>query len=150
MTTIKGRQNSNMTDIRRKSGRFGRLGLITGVLASLAATAGCTQPPLGPSLTSVTLDGISLQPTQGNATLCCCRVVGGATNRNSVAVHVTLKFAAFDGTSDKAIGTVFYFIKDLQPNQRANIDASGFLFSCSQAKQLKTEIDVNGLITPPE
>jgi hypothetical protein len=138
-----------MTDTRRQSG-VGRFGLISGVLASLALTAGCTQPPLGPSLTSVTLDSITLQPTQGNSSLCCCRVVGGATNRNTVATHVTIKFAAFDGTSDKAIGTIFYFIKDLQPNQRANIDASGFLFSCAQVKQLKTEIDVNGLITPPD
>jgi hypothetical protein len=139
-----------MTDTRMRTGRYGRYGLMTGLLASLGLIASCTQPPLGPSLSSVTLDNISLQPTQGNASLCCCRVVGGATNKNTVAVHVTIKFAAFNDTDKDALGTLLYFIKDLQPNQRAPIDASGFLFSCTKATHIKTEIDVNGLISPPE
>jgi hypothetical protein len=133
-----------------QSGRFGRFGLVTGLLASLAAMSSCTQPPLGPSLSSVTLDNISLQPTNGNATLCCCRVIGGATNKNTVAIHATIKFAAFNASQKDPLGTILYFIKDLQPNQRAEINATGFLFSCTQATQLKTEIDVNGLISPPD
>lgn len=134
-----------------RRGRNGRFGLIVGLLTSLTLIASCTQPPLGPSLSSVTLDGISLQPTQGNASLCCCRVVGGATNRNTVPIHVTIKFAAFANPSDKdALGTILYFIKDLQPNQRAPIDASGFLFACTKATSIKTEIDVNGLVFPPD
>jgi hypothetical protein len=141
-----------MTDMRMRRGRFGRCGLMLGLLASLTLiAAGCTHPPLGPSLSSVTLDNVSLQPTQGNASLCCCRVVGGATNKNTVPVHVTIKFAAFANPADKdALGTILYFIKDLQPNQRATIDASGFLFACTKATNLKTEIDVNGLVFPPE
>jgi hypothetical protein len=139
-----------MTETRTRGARYTRYGLMTGMVAGLAAMASCTQPPLGPSLSSVTLDGVSMQPTQGNATLCCCRVVGGATNKNTVAVHVTLKFAAFNDTDKDALGTIIYFIKDLQPNQRAPIDASGFLFSCSKATHMKTEIDVNGLISPPD
>jgi hypothetical protein len=140
-----------MTDTRMRRGRYTRFRLLTGLLASLAVSASCTQPPLGPSLSNVTLDNITLQPTQGNATLCCCRVVGGITNRNTVAVHATLKFAAYEKTGDKdALGTLLYFVKDLQPNQRQTIDASGFLFACTRAAQLKTEIDVNGLVFPPD
>jgi hypothetical protein len=135
-----------------RRGRNRIFGLVPGFIAfaGLAFTTSCTQPPLGPSLSNVTLDGISLQPTAGNASLCCCRVVGGATNHNTVAVHVTLKFAAFNDTDKNALGTLLYFIQDLEPNQRAPIDASGFLFSCTQATHLKTEIDVNGLVSPPE
>jgi hypothetical protein len=121
------------------------------VIALIALISGaCTHPPTGPSLSSVTLDSISLQPTEGNASLCCCRVVGGATNHNSATVHATIKFAAFsDSDPTTPLGTIVYFLKDLQPNQRQAIEASGFLFSCAQAKQVKTEIDVVGLDSPP-
>jgi hypothetical protein len=137
--------------MRMRRGYTARWAFITAILASLAVFTSCTQPPLGPSLSSVALDSISLQPTQGNASLCCCRVVGGITNRNTVAVHATLKFAAYANPGDKdALGTILFFVKDLQPNQRQTIDASGFLFACTKSKQLKTEIDVNGLVFPPE
>ena len=144
-----------MTDMRMRRGRFGRRGLMLGLLASLTLiAAGCTHPPLGPSLYSVTLDNVSLQPTQGNASLCCCRVVGGATNKNTVPVHVTIKFAAFANAADKdALGTILYFIKDLQPGQTHQIEAPGFIFPCNQIpegiRNVRTEVEVKGITYPP-
>ena len=111
-------------------------------------TSGCGQPPLGPSLSSVTLENVSLQSTAGDASLCCCRAVGRATNRNTVAVDVTVKFSAFSGSDPIPLATVVYFIENMRPNESQPIDASGFLFSCARITDLKSEIDVKGLSSP--
>jgi hypothetical protein len=116
--------------------------------ALVFAASGCGQPPLGPSLSNVALDNVSLQATAGDASLCCCRAVGTATNRNTVAVDVTVKFSAFSGSDPIPLGTVIYFIENMQPQETQPIDASGFLFSCTRITNLKSEIDVKGLSSP--
>ena len=121
-----------------------------GVLASAASgSSGCGQPPLGPSLSSVSLENVSLQATAGDSSLCCCRAIGRATNRNSVPVDVTVKFSAFNGSDPIPLATVVYFIENMQPNETQPIDASGFLFSCARITDLKSEVDVKGLSSPP-
>jgi hypothetical protein len=119
----------------------------SGVLAFTAS--GCGQPPLGPSLSSVTVENVTLQATAGDSSLCCCRAVGTATNRNTVAVDVTVKFSAFSGSDPIPLATVIYFIENLQPQQTQPIDASGFLFSCARITDLKSEVDVKGLTSLP-
>ena len=116
--------------------------LIAGAIAASVALGSCDRSPTGPSLANVALSGVTLQSTVGNASLCCCRVVGTATNQNDRPVHVTLKFSAFDGQNALPLSTVVYFIEDLQPRATHRIDASGFLFSCARIADLKTEIDV--------
>jgi hypothetical protein len=116
--------------------------------ALVFAASGCGQPPLGPSLSNVALANVSLQATAGDSSLCCCRAVGTATNNNSVPVDVTVKFSAFSGSDPIPLGTVIYFIENMQPGNTQPIDASGFLFSCARITQLKSELDVKGLSSP--
>jgi hypothetical protein len=124
-----------------------RIVLFVGLV--LVGAAGCSDAPVGPSLSAVTVSDIALRSTTGNASLCCCRVTGTSVNRNSVPVHVTITFAAQDGAQEEPLSRVLYFIKDLQPNARHAIDAPGFLFPCAIIKDVRTEIDVTGIADPP-
>lgn len=99
-------------------------------------------------MSSVTLQNVTLQATAGDSSLCCCRAAGSVTNRNSVAVDVTVKFSAFSGSDPIPLGTVIYFVENMRPNETQPIDASGFLFSCARITDLKSEIDVKGLSSP--
>ena len=90
--------------------------------------------------------------------LCCCHVTGQARNDNSVAVHVTIKFSAFNAPPGpnapaEPLSTILYFIKDLQPGQTHQIEAPGFIFPCNQIpegiRNVKTEVEVKGITYPP-
>jgi hypothetical protein len=105
--------------------------------------------PLGPSLSNVALEGVRTQPTAGNPNLCCCHVVGSATNNNEVVVDVLIRFAAFDGEQNIPIGSLFYFIDDLQPGARHEIDAAGLFFSCSRVREIKSAVEVRSPQSPP-
>jgi hypothetical protein len=118
------------------------------LLASAVSLAGCRGLPNGPTLSDVALNDINLNPTIGNPDLCCCRVVGTATNNNTAAVHVSITFSSFDANS-KQISSIFFFIQDLQPNTTAPIDAPGFVYPCSNIKRLETSVHVSGIALPP-
>ena len=88
--------------------------------------AACEDSPVGPSLSAVPVTNLGLKPSQGNPGLCCCHVTGLARNDNSVAVHVTIKFSAFNAPPGpnapaEPLSTILYFIKDLQPGQTHQI-----------------------------
>jgi hypothetical protein len=130
--------------------RYGLSRLTLATLACLGAfAAGCESPPVGPSLANVTVTGVGLRATVGDAALCCCRAIGTATNRNTVPVHVSVKFAGYDGRSAEPLSTIFYFIKDLQPGASHAIDAPGFVVPCSAITDVKVEVDVKGISYPP-
>jgi hypothetical protein len=116
--------------------------------ASLLLTMSCSSPPLGPTLRDVIIENVTLQSTEGDASLCCCRAVTTAINQNSVTVDVTLKFSAYSGNDPIPLGTVVYFIDRMPPQGRQRVEASGFLFSCSRITDVKSEIDVRGLDSP--
>lgn len=126
--------------------------LSTLCLASALSSGGCADvTPTGPSLSDVQLSGITTAPTAGDRSLCCCRVVGTATNRNGVPVHVTLKFSAYQTpTASEPLSTLLYFIKDFQPGASHAVDAPGFIFPCSVINNLKTEVEVRGITFPPQ
>ena len=113
------------------------------------AFAGCQKLPTGPSLQGVDLTGIQLQPTTTDNTLCCCHVKAVCNNRNSVPVHLTIVFAAFDGIEPEPLQRIVHFVKDLQPNTPTAIEAPGFLLPCSVIKEIKTEVTVRGIDFPP-
>ena len=121
-------------------------------LASFAVGA-CEDAPTGPSLSAVPVTNLGLKPSQGNPGLCCCHVTGTARNDNSVTVHVTIKFAAFNTPNGDPLSTILYFIKDLQPGQTHQIEAPGFIFPCSQIpegiRNVRTEVEVRGITYPP-
>lgn len=139
--------------------RWHRVRALAGIVGLVGACAvgvgGCEDAPVGPSLSSVTLSNLSLRSTTENPGLCCCHVVGTARNGNSVPVHVTIKFAAFNRPEPGAdpLSTILYFIKDLQPGATHAIDAPGFVFPCttlpSGIGNVRTEIEVKGITFPP-
>jgi hypothetical protein len=126
---------------------------------SALAVAACEDAPIGPSLGAVPVAVSALKPSQGNPGLCCCHVLGTARNDNSVPVHVTIKFSAFNvprppnGPDPDPLSTILYFIKDLQPGQTHQIEAPGFIFPCNTIpegiKNVKTEVEVKGITYPP-
>lgn len=118
------------------------------VLAGLALTSGCEGLPAGPSLSDVAVSNLRTQSTIGDTSLCCCHVLGTARNNNGVAVHATLKFAAIDA-SQQEISRVVYFIENFQPGASHQIDAGGFLFECARVRNIKYEVSVRGLTSPP-
>jgi len=132
-----------LTSIRRR--------LVTAGLACLWAVpfAGCQKLPTGPTLEAVELAGIQLQATTTDDTLCCCHVKAVCRNFNTVPVHLTIVFAAFDGVDPEPIQRIVHFVKDLQPNTPTPIEAPGFLLPCSTIKELKTEVTVRGVAFPP-
>ena len=117
---------------------------------ALLGVAGCRGLPAGPSLSDVTLSNIALQSTTGNPALCCCRIVGAATNNNAVSVHVTLKFSAFDGVIADPISKILFYIPDIPPGASRQIDAPGFVYPCQIIKRLTTEVDMKGIAFPPQ
>jgi hypothetical protein len=138
--------------------RVGRLlgAALLGV--SALAVSACEDAPVGPSLGAVPVTNLGLKPSQGNPGLCCCHVTGVARNDNSVSVHVTIKFSAFNaapapGRDAEPLSTILYFIKDLQPGQTHQIEAPGFIFPCNQIpegiRNVKTEVEVKGITYPP-
>jgi hypothetical protein len=131
------------------------LARLTGGTALLLAllSLGCEGTPLGPSLAEVTLENVGLRPTQGSRDACCCHVTGVVTNRTTAPVHVTLKFAAFQSqTSPDPFASIVYFIEDLQPGARHDVDAAGFLIPCSaiNLQFLRRELSVRGVAFPPQ
>lgn len=123
------------------------------LLASIGVMghAACSDvTPTGPSLADIRLTGISLAASAGDASVCCCRVVGTAVNGNAVAVHATLRFSAYARPQDSdPLATTIYFIKDFQPGAVHAIDAPGLLVPCRAIGHLKTEVEVRGLTYPP-
>lgn len=135
-------------------GRFNRMaGVLAGAVLLLCVSIGCEGTPAGPSLADTTLTNVSLRPTLANdATACCCHVTGVLSNNNSVPVHVTIKFAAFQSsTSPDPFASVLYFVEDLRAGARHNVDASGFLVPCNAINPqfLRKEISVRGVSYPP-
>jgi hypothetical protein len=116
---------------------------------ALAVLTGCQGLPAGPTLANVTVSPLALQPTAGDPALCCCRVVGTTKNDNSVPVHATFKFSAFDGEHATPISRILFFVADFRPGAERPIDAHGFLYPCVVIKELKTELDVRGITLPP-
>jgi len=120
---------------------------------SAVGLVGCEDSPVGPSLSAVQVRNLDLRSTTGNPGLCCCHVIGTARNDNTVPVHVTIKFAAFNRDDPEPLSTILYFIKDLQPGGSHAIDAPGFVFPCttlpSGIANVKTEVDVKGITFPP-
>jgi hypothetical protein len=120
------------------------------VCASSLWLGACRGLPTGPSLSAVAVTGISLQSTTGNPALCCCRVVGTATNNNSVTVYLSIQFSAFDNTArTDPIAKILYFIQDLQSGTSRAINAPGFIFPCAAITRLQTALSVKGIAFPP-
>jgi hypothetical protein len=120
------------------------------LLAVLASSWSCRGLPNGPSLSNVQVSALTLQPTIGDNSLCCCRVVGSVRNLNSVPVHLTFKFEAFDGERPGRISSILYFVDDLEPQAERQIDAHGLLYPCQVIKELKTDVRIKGLANPPK
>ena len=118
------------------------------ILIGLAMSSGCEGLPAGPSLADVAVSNLRTQPTIGDNNLCCCHILGTARNNNAVALHATLKFAAVDANQQE-ISRVVYFIENFQPGASHQIDAGGFLFECSRVRNIKYEVSVRGLTSPP-
>ena len=115
---------------------------------AVVVLASCQGSPVGPTLDAVLVESLDVEPTSRTATLCCCRITGTATNLNSVPVHVTIKFSAFDGVQEDPIGSTLYFIRDLRPFEQHQIDAAGLLLPCSSVREIRKEVDVNGIVAP--
>ena len=111
--------------------------------------AGCNGLPTGPSLSNISVGPLSLEPTAGDPAICCCRVIGKARNLNTVPVHLTFKFSAFDGERATPISRILFFISDFRPGIERTIDAHGFLYPCTIIKELRTELDIRGITLPP-
>ena len=118
-------------------------------LATAVLISSCRGLPIGPSLSAINLGPLSLQPTINDNTLCCCRVTGTVRNANKVPVHATFKFPAFDGTRQRPISSILFFIPDFQPGTDRPIDAHGFIFPCNVIKEIRTELEIKGLTFPP-
>jgi hypothetical protein len=129
--------------------RIGRRALLGTVTLSLVLLSSCRGLPTGPSLANIVVGPLSLAPTAGDRALCCCRVTGTARNENSVPVHATFTFTAFDAERVRPISKVLYFIGDFRPGAERPIDAHGFVFPCDIIKDLRTELDIRGLAFPP-
>jgi hypothetical protein len=108
----------------------------------------CSGAPTGPSLSNAVLRNVALKSTTGNTALCCCHVVGTAENDNTVPVHMTMEFSAFDGHNN-ALETIVQFTADLQAGTTRPFDAPGFVFPCDSIASIKTEVNVVAIAFPP-
>lgn len=106
--------------------------------------------PTGPSLSNIVVNGFTKQPTIDSAdpSLCCCRAVGTVTNRNTVAIYVSITLSAFDARGN-TIEKVLFFVPDVAPGQTASIVAPGFLVPCNAIDHFSPEVQVRGLTEPP-
>jgi hypothetical protein len=131
-------------------GRYFTPAFVTILCLSAVLFASCRDLPVGPSLSAITVSNLTTQPTAQNPDLCCCRIVGTATNNNSASVHVSITISAFDnGELPKPLASLFFIIQDLQPNTSQQIDAAGFAFPCSLIKRLEADVHVTGIPYPP-
>jgi len=120
------------------------------LLFVIAATLACENLSPGPSLTNITLSAFGKESTTDNhdPTLCCCRATGTVTNRNSVAVYVTMTLTALD-LKGSAIQQSIYFVPDLAPGQTAQMDVPGFFVPCVSIGGFVPSLTVHGLTEPP-
>jgi hypothetical protein len=118
------------------------------VCAAAFGVAACQSLPTGPSLTAFEITNISGQPTIGDRSLCCCHVVGTATNRTTVPLHATITFSGFD-TRDKEVSKILYFIQDIAPGQSRTINAPGFIVPCNAISRFSWEVKVRAITYPP-
>ena len=109
-------------------------------------SSSCRGIPTGPDLKNLTVN-YSTSATTADTSACCCRVVGTAINRNTEAVHVTIKFTALDAQNAE-ISRTLYFIKDFQRGATHQIDAAGFVFPCASIARVTAEVEVRGLTSP--
>lgn len=114
-------------------------------------TASCESLQTGPSLSNVVLSAFTKEPTtdQRDSSLCCCRAVGTATNRNIVPIYLSINFSAVD-LRGAIISSALYFSPDIPPGQTAAIDAPGFIFPCNAISHFNAEVKVRGLTEPPQ
>jgi hypothetical protein len=105
------------------------------IAMTLVATVACDKNP-------VEVRDVRVEPTQGNATLCCCRVAATAANRNTVAVHVTVKFLVYDDDPSYPVAGLVHFIDSMDPGSEQPIVAQGLVFACSRVKDVQVEVDV--------
>lgn len=128
-------------------------GLVFAVVLGTFALSGCEGTPDGPSLADTPLTNVGLRPTLANdPTACCCHVTGVVSNKNSVPVDVTIKFAAFKtSTSPDPFASIVYFVEDLQAGASHAVDAPGFLIPCTaiDLSLLRREVSVRGVAFPP-
>ena len=116
------------------------------ILVAAFASSSCRGTPVGPDLRNLTVN-YATQSTTTDAGACCCRVVGSAVNRNTEAVHVTIKFTALDARNEE-ISRTLYFIKDFQRGATHQIDAAGFVFPCASISRVTAEVEVRGITSP--
>lgn len=144
-------ESSPNVNTRRRASALA--GLVFALVVGTFALSGCEGTPEGPSLADVPLTNVGLRPTLANdPTACCCHVTGVLSNNNTVPVHVTVRFAAFQtATSPNPFATTVYFVEDLQAGARHNVDAAGFLVPCTAINlaTLRKEVSVRGVAFPP-
>jgi hypothetical protein len=110
------------------------------------AIAGCgSSSPTGPSLSAITVSNVRTVPTEGNSTLCCCRIAGRVRNDNTVPVHVTIVFRAYGDDPSFPLGAAAEFAEDMAPGSQRDFTATGLLFACSRVRDIKTEVDVTAV-----
>lgn len=119
-------------------------------LALLANLPGCREADPGPDLAvEVPRESLAFQPTTGDPALCCCRIVGRVINPSTVAVHVTLRFRAFEPGQSEPSGTAIDFLATVLPQEERQIEATGLLKPCDTYERFVLEdIDVNGVWFP--
>jgi hypothetical protein len=120
------------------------------VLLLCLASAGCEQLPNGPSLSNVALTGFSKLATTDNqdSSLCCCRAVANATNKNSVPIYLSITLSAVDSRGS-TMSKVLFFVPDVAPGQTVQVVAPGFPFPCNAIASFSPEVKVRGLTDPP-
>lgn len=120
------------------------------VLLLCLAVAGCEQFPTGPSLTNVTVTSFSKLATTDNqdSSLCCCRAVASATNKNNVPIYLSITLSALDDHGNTLSKAVF-FSPDVAPGQTVQVVAPGFPFPCNAIASFSPEVKVRGLTEPP-
>jgi hypothetical protein len=118
------------------------------LIGAAISLAGCQSLPTGPSLTDFEVTNIAGQPTTGNPGLCCCHVIGTATNHNAVPLHATIQFSGFNAQGGE-ISKILYFIQDLPPGGSHSIDAPGFIVPCNAISRYSWEVKVRGITYPP-
>jgi hypothetical protein len=121
------------------------------IVAVAFAASACENLETGPTLSNVVLSALAKEATTEvhDASLCCCRATGTATNRNTVPVYLTVTLTALD-LRGAAISKVLFFMPDIPPGQSAPIDAPGFIFPCNSISQFTAEVKVRGLTEPPQ
>lgn len=124
----------------------------TGALVMmLLAAAGCHNLPVGPSLASVSVSGLLLNPVNATANPgeCCCHILTTATNSNTVAVDLTIKFSAYNRADPDPFAKIVYFVPNLAAGASSRVDAPGLIVPCVTVDKVLYELEVKGLTSPP-